>query len=332
MKRTFICNRAGGLPAVFLIAVMLLGAGCDLGVNPNTTPTEEEEEEEEEIPSVEDLLALIAALGDDNTAANPYEPDAETLAEVIFTTEDLKQLTDGIIAAGKYAALDLSECDIQSIGSMGYSQGSPNDYVTALILPEALTSIVSSSGAPAFAGWNGLKTLVIAAPGLEVLSASAFLQCEALTSVNLSGCTGLTEIAASAFENCFALKTVVLPNSVTTVGNRVFMSCPLETVNFPTSLVTIGNMVFYLGDTTSTGLTEVVLPDSLETIGTFFFRNYGSLATVTALAETPPALNTNHFVNCNALANIYVPEGSVDTYKSATRWSSFATKISAITE
>jgi hypothetical protein len=38
------------------------------------------------------------------------------------------------------------------------------------------------------------------------------------------------------------------------------------------------------------------------------------------------------FLYCDALANIYVPETSMETYKAAEVWKDFADKIKAITE
>ena len=60
-----------------------------------------------------------------------------------------------------------------------------------------------------------------------------------------------------------------------------------------------------------------------------YFVNCTSLVSVTCNAITPPELSKFVFMGCNALQAIYVPGGSVDTYKSAAGWSDYAAKIHA---
>ena len=54
------------------------------------------------------------------------------------------------------------------------------------------------------------------------------------------------------------------------------------------------------------------------------------LTSVTLEATTPPTLGTTVFNGTHADLVIYVPAGSVEAYKSATNWSTYASKIQAI--
>lgn len=73
---------------------------------------------------------------------------------------------------------------------------------------------------------------------------------------------------------------------------------------------------------------EVYLPSTLTTIGGYAFSNANQMTTLTCYAATPPSLGSGAFRYCSSLAHVYVPEESVETYKSA--WSGWASIISAI--
>ena len=77
-------------------------------------------------------------------------------------------------------------------------------------------------------------------------------------------------------------------------------------------------------------LSSVVIPKTMEYIGKDAFSYCTSLTSVTCLAENPPELGTSAvFYNTNNCP-IYVPPESVDAYKSATNWSTYASRIQAI--
>lgn len=75
-------------------------------------------------------------------------------------------------------------------------------------------------------------------------------------------------------------------------------------------------------------LTSLVIPENVATIGQSAFDSCGSLTNITVLATIPPTLGYNVF--SSNVTNIYVPAESVDTYKSASGWSSYTNIISAI--
>ena len=78
----------------------------------------------------------------------------------------------------------------------------------------------------------------------------------------------------------------------------------------------------------STKLVNITLPSTVTTIGAMVWFGTNTLTTITCLATTPPSLGSSSVPN-NVTA-IYVPSGSVDSYK--TSWSSLASKIQAIEE
>ena len=84
--------------------------------------------------------------------------------------------------------------------------------------------------------------------------------------------------------DCTGLTSVVIPNSVTSIGNNAFSDCTgLTSVKIPNSVTSIGNYAF-LG---CTGLTSIVIPNSVTTIGWNAFNACESL-TIYCEAESKP--------------------------------------------
>ena len=146
-----------------------------------------------------------------------------------------------------------------------------------------------------------------------------------ITTLNIP--SGTTSIGNYAFYYCNRLTSVTIPNSVTSIGEYAFYSCTgLTSVTIPNSVTSIGNYAFYY----CSGLTNIIIPDSVTTIGNYVFRDCSGLTSVTIQATTPPTLGANAFLNTNANLVIYVPAESVDAYKAATNWSTYASRIQAI--
>ena len=102
----------------------------------------------------------------------------------------------------------------------------------------------------------------------------------------------VTAIDNSAFANCNLLKSVVVPNSVTEMGTKVFSASHVESVtlgngisvinsntfasclflssvNIPESVTTIGEKAFQ----SCPALTSIYIPDNVETIGKYAFSS-----------------------------------------------------------
>lgn len=165
---------------------------------------------------------------------------------------------------------------------------------------------------------------------------------------------GLTAIGNYAFYGNSNFAMTSLPDSITSIGNYAFHSCSnLALSKYPNNLTSIGEYAFYnnlklaignypSGFTTvgrwayfSCIMTELNFPSTTTSIGEYSFWQCRSLTKVIVNATTPPTLGTNAFGNTPIAQSggyIYVPDASVETYKSATNWSSYATKIKGLSE
>lgn len=134
-----------------------------------------------------------------------------------------------------------------------------------------------------------------------------------------------TTFGQYAFCQCSSLKSVIIPNTVTSIGQYAFYYCTgLTTIAIPNSVTSIGNYSFRY----CSGLTSVTIGNSVTSIGTYAFYNCGNLTSITIKATTPPSLGTSALPS--NVQHIYVPAQSVNTYKTSSNWSSYASKISAI--
>ena len=155
------------------------------------------------------------------------------------------------------------------------------------------------------------------------LSAATLNDYGLLTSAAIK--SGVTSIGDDTFASCTSLSSVTIPNSVTSIGKRAFYSCTsLSSVTIPNSVTSIGERAFY----SCKGLTSVAIHSGVTSIGERAFYSCISLSSVTVEAITPPTLGSFAFNGSHC--QIYVPSASVNAYKAATNWSTYADRIQAI--
>ena len=81
----------------------------------------------------------------------------------------------------------------------------------------------------------------------------------------------------SAFSQCANLTTIIIPDSLTSIGSHAFEGCGLTSITIPDGVTSIGDMAFaYCRD-----LTSITIPDSVTSIDDYIFSDCTALTYVT---------------------------------------------------
>ena len=247
---------------------------------------------------------------------NEYPNNGDTCNQ--YNGDGIKSIGMAAFAYNSIEVIDLS--NETSLTILGESQFHGCTNLRMVKLPNSLEEISVN----AFANCSSLTSITIP-NSVTSISNEAFYNCTSLTSIDIPN--SVTSIGERAFWSCSGLTSVTIGNGVTSIGNNVFDSCTsLTSIVIPNSVTSIGDAVFYQ----CSSLTSVDIPNSVTSIGNAAFHRCSSLTSVTVNATTPPTLGTNAFASTPNNLAIYVPSASVDAYKAASGWSSYASRIQAI--
>ena len=95
---------------------------------------------------------------------------------------------------------------------------------------------------------------------------------------------------------------VVLPSTVTTIGNQAFTDCTgIQSITVPKSVVTIADNAFMGCDAS-----EITLPDTVVKLGIGVFHNCKQLQKV-SLPEGLKSIPIGSFLNCTSLSSVLLP-------------------------
>ena len=216
-----------------------------------------------------------------------------------------------------------------SVTSIGVGAFAGCNGLTSVTIGNSVTSI----GVSAFAGCSGLTSVTIP-NSVTSIGVGAFSGCSSLTSVTIgnsvtsignqafSGCSSLTSIVVSndntyydSRNNCNAIvetstntlitgcQNTVIPNSVTSIGERAFYNCSvLTSVTIPNSVTSIWNSAFY----GCSGLTSVTIPNSVASIGGSAFQGCSGLTSVT-IGNSVTSIGGSAFEGCSGLTSVTIP-------------------------
>jgi len=131
---------------------------------------------------------------------------------------------------------------------------------------------------------------------------------------------GVTSIGEMAFYYLHNLTSVTIPNSVTSIRDNAFFKCKgLTSITIPNSVTSIGINAFYQCNS----LTSITIPDSVISIGEGVFACCGSLASIISLNPNPSNIQSNALCELPENACLYVPKGSISSYRKRTGWKEF---------
>ena len=193
--------------------------------------------------------------------------------------------------------------------------------LTSVTIPNSVTYI----GSDAFHGCSGLTSVTIP-NSVTSIGSFAFRECSGLTSVHITDLAAWCKIAFSMISysnplsyahhlylNGEEIKDLVIPNSVTTIGNYAFLGCSgLTSVAIPNSVTSIGDGAF----DSCTGLTSVTIPNSVTSIGQTAFRYCTGLTSVT-IPNSVTSIGGVAFEGCTGLTSVTIGSGVRYIYERA---------------
>lgn len=187
-----------------------------------------------------------------------------------------------------------------------------------------------------------------------------FQECLTLKRVTIPNC--VTLIGNFAFYGCSSLTNITIPSTVTSIGNYAFDGCSQLCDLFITNIkswcrVQFGNSSsnplyhaknLYLNGELVIGLTipegvtsinnyafygynsleSIIIPKSVLSIGHSAFYGCKNLTDISCESENPPSIVSNassaSFNVDKSLCMLYVPETSIQSYRSADGWQEFS--------
>lgn len=169
----------------------------------------------------------------------------------------------------------------------------------------------------AFANCSNLSQVIIPS-SVTSIGEYAFMCCSSLSLVNIP--TSITTIPWGMFAGCNSITNINIPNNIQTIGNNAFAGSGLEEIVIPNSVTSIKSMAFCGCEK----LESITLGNSIVDIEYEAFAYCPYLKTVTC--EIPTAKSGDFFIDSPIdQATLYVPEASLESYKTTSPWSDFGT-------
>lgn len=269
----------------------------------------------------------------------------------IKPTEGIEFRVDGL----KYKITNDDPCEVELTGREKNLSGA--FAIPATITYAGIDYSVTNIGVKAFKDCRELTSVSIPS-SVTSIGNHAFDNCGELMSVTIP--SSVTSIGNFAFAYT-DLSSVTIPSSVTSIGNGTFHNCQSLTtitvdgnntayksvdgvlfnydgsklIRYPCgksgTSYTVPDVVTIIEESAfdnCNGLKEVNIPSTVTNIGANAFQNCSALVSVTIHAQSLTEYGKNAFDYNASGRKIYVPDGSVDTYKAG--WSAYAKDIEAI--
>ena len=195
------------------------------------------------------------------------------------------------------------------------------------------SSVTSCDKASMFEGYTNTK-FYADWKKITVYNDLTFFDCRALE-IQATDLVNVTKYGDSTFRNCHIIGELSMPNltnkSLKFNGYNSIAGGLTKVLNLGTTVTTLAPGCFFKNPK----LTLIKVPSQVIKIETEAFAQCSSLVTFICNAVTPPSIATNSFSNtpiASKTGTIYVPDESVEAYKTATNWVNYASIIKPLSE
>ena len=208
-----------------------------------------------------------------------------------------------------------------SVSSIGFRAFQNCSGLTSITIGNSVTSI----GSEAFSGCSGLKKVIVkdiaAWCGIKFndydsnpLSYAKHLYSDEDTEItSLIIPNSVSSIGDYAFRDCSSLTSVTIPNSVTSIRNYAFQNCSgLISITIGSGVTSIGNHAFQYCSV----LTSVTIPHSVTSIGFRAFCGCSGLTSIT-IPNSVTSIGDEAFSRCSGLTSITIPNSVTSIGSSA---------------
>ncbi len=306
--------------------------------------TTEDLEEPEVVPEeTKDPVVIVEKEDKEESIADPIdspetgqgkakEDDEQVIVFETPASDFTYTISDGEVTIVQYTGTDteveipakIEEYPVTRIESRAFWD---RNRLTSIMIPEGVTSI----GSFAFYLCRSLTRISIP-DSVTSIEGNAFSSCYSLVDITIP--ESVISIEGGIFQNCTSITSITIPSNVTSIGKSAFLGCSsLTSITIPSSVTSIGEDAF-LGCSKLTtagsigcgsdyefgwmdsipnnafsnceGITSIMLPNSITSIGSYAFNNCSSLTSIT-IPDSVTSIGSYAFNNCSSLTSITIP-------------------------